>query len=164
MIWLSLFPLVCQGLAMFFDEFYFHKKRGLPAWERIGHPIDSLSVLVTIGIPVWVNFSESMLTVYVVMALFSSLLVTKDEFVHSDHCQAGENWLHAVLFVLHPLVFLSVGLLWYLRDADFALFDSETFVPSKNLLGHALLGQWALVLFFLTYQIVYWNFLWQKKH
>ena len=39
------------------------------------------------------------------------LLRPKDEFVHSELCEPAENWLHAVLFILHPICFLSAELI-----------------------------------------------------
>ncbi len=38
-------PFVLQGLVMVVDEFIIHEKRGLPSWERYGHPLDSFTVL-----------------------------------------------------------------------------------------------------------------------
>ncbi|MBU6446621.1 MAG: hypothetical protein KGQ49_04415, partial [Verrucomicrobia bacterium] len=79
---LSLFPFALQAICMLFDESYFHIRRGLPLWERIGHPIDTLSVLICMGFVLWVPFSKETLIVYILLAAFSSILVTKDEFVH----------------------------------------------------------------------------------
>ncbi len=39
-------PFALQGLAILVDEFYFHRRRGLPIWERWGHPLDTLSLLI----------------------------------------------------------------------------------------------------------------------
>ncbi|HWU42647.1 MAG TPA: hypothetical protein VN132_04380, partial [Bdellovibrio sp.] len=36
---------ILQGSIMLIDEFFFHHKRGLPRWERIGHPLDTITVL-----------------------------------------------------------------------------------------------------------------------
>ena len=46
MKFLLLAPMIIQGLFMFVDEFYYHHKRGLPRWERMGHPADTISVLI----------------------------------------------------------------------------------------------------------------------
>jgi hypothetical protein len=108
-----LVPVVLQMLAMFVDEFVFHRARGLPRWERIGHPLDTLSAALCYGWLVLVPLSTPYaLGVYVGLCAFSCLFITKDEFVHARLCQPLEAWLHAVLFVLHPLVFLAFGLIW----------------------------------------------------
>ena len=102
-----------QGLAMFFDEFYFHRKRGLPLWEKLGHPLDSLSVICCYVFLFFYEYSEAHLWIYIGLSVFSSLLITKDEFVHTSKCEASENWLHALLFVIHPVTLFVAGILWY---------------------------------------------------
>ena len=97
---------------MVFDEGYFHVRRGLPKWERIGHPIDTFSVFSA-----WVTsslspFQPKRSSSTSLLAAFSSILVTKDEFVHKDHCPASENWLHAILFTLHPITLTCAGFIW----------------------------------------------------
>ena len=131
---------------MFFDEFYFHRKRGLPLWERIGHPIDSLSVLVCYSFIYFQPPTEANMKIYIALCAFSCLLVTKDEFVHTQHCEARENWLHAVLFVLHPITFLAAGMIW-----------------KDHLNPQFIAAQPLVILLFMTYQILYWSPLWNKK-
>ncbi len=146
---------------MFYDEFYFHHKRGLPRWERIGHPLDTLSVIAALSVPVFLRVSVQNIIVFCLLALISSFLVTKDEFVHSQECSPAENWLHAILFVLHPLVFLSTGIFWVERDTQQITATLSTgqlaWIPSL------LMGQLCVTCFFMIYQTLYWNFLWKKK-
>lgn len=132
-------PFLLQALAMMFDEFYFHHRRGLPSWERIGHPIDTVSVLVCYIYVLVQPYDSNELWIYITLCGISCLLITKDEFVHTRECEASENWLHALLFVLHPISFLSAGLLWQQNDLDF------------------LKIQTLLISFFLIYQILYWG-------
>jgi hypothetical protein len=133
--------VLLQGLAILFDEFYFHHRRGLPKWERIGHPLDSLTVLVCFAFLIFFEPSEFNLWMYAGLAVFSCVFVTKDEAVHLKHCTAAENWLHSTLFILHPLVFIAAGMLWYSQSAN-SLLVIQTFV----------------LVAFLIYQIGYWNF------
>ena len=77
------------------DEFYFHVKRGLPKWERIGHPLDTLTVLACFAFILIFPYSSLNLKIYIGLALFSCVFVTKDEFVHKECCPASEQWLHA---------------------------------------------------------------------
>jgi hypothetical protein len=133
--------VLLQGLAILFDEFYFHHRRGLPKWERIGHPLDSLTVLVCFAFLIFFEPSEFNLWMYAGLAVFSCVFVTKDEAVHLKHCTAAENWLHSILFILHPLVFIAAGMLWYSQSAN-SLLVIQTFV----------------LVAFLIYQIGYWNF------
>lgn len=137
---LLLIPIVLQGVVMVVDEGWFHRRRGLPRWERIGHPLDTLTIAACIG---WLLIASpgdaNALAIYIALAAGSTLFVTKDEPIHARLCSAGEHWLHAVLFVLHPIVLAAFGLLWWT--------------------GHhtILLGQLAVTLAFLGYQIVYWT-------
>lgn len=140
-------PFCVQIFAMMFDEFYFHWKRGLPKWERIGHPLDTLSIVAAIGYIVVVPYSRSALLPYILLAILSCLLVTKDEWVHRKHCNGKEQWLHALLFLNHPLVLLAMGFLWQRQGS------ARSF----------LLIQFVMTILFCLYQIVYWNFIWKEK-
>ena len=131
---------------MVVDEFYFHKKRGLPRWERIGHPLDTLSVFLCLLVPATLSPTPGHLQLYFVLAAFSCLFVTKDEFVHGELCTAGENWLHALLYLFHPLCFIAAAMIW--RSGEHVGF---------------LQGQVVVIGVFMIYQIVYWNFLWKPR-
>jgi 2-polyprenyl-6-hydroxyphenyl methylase/3-demethylubiquinone-9 3-methyltransferase len=134
-------PLFIQGLAMLFDEFYFHRKRGLPKWERLGHPIDTLSVLLCFGylaLSTAITFNPA---IYLGLAIFSCLLITKDEFVHVEKCTASESWLHAVLFILHPVVLFVCYKIAYDPNLQFFFYI-----------------QFALAGLMFLYQIIFWNF------
>lgn len=139
MIWIYI-PFALQGLAMFFDELYFHRKRGLPLWEKIGHPIDSLSVFFCYLYLYLQTPTINNLYVYIGLSAFSCVLVTKDEFVHTEKCEAKENWLHAFLFILHPITFLAAGLIWWQNL-------NATFIQLQPLVIFA----------FMAYQIIYWS-------
>ena len=142
---LAAVPLGMQALATVADEFYFHRRRGLPRWERIGHPLDTLTVLACFAIALALPLTAASLRTYVALAAFSCLFVTKDEIVHAKYCEPFEHWVHALLFVLHPIVLASMGYLW-LKDAR-AL----------------MLVQGALTLAFGLYQTLYWNTSWIRS-
>jgi hypothetical protein len=139
-------PSALQACAMLVDEGWFHRRRGLPKWERLGHPLDTFSAAACYA---WIVVERPSdphaLAVYATMALLSCLLITKDEFVHARRCEPGELWLHAVLFVLHPIVFLALGLLWLAGDA-----------------GEFLRAQLVVTLGFAAYQIAYWSLPWKR--
>jgi hypothetical protein len=139
--------LVVQAIAIGIDEYVFHLKRGLPKWERIGHPIDTLSVLACVAFVLFVPYSPSLIKVYVSLAVLSCLMVTKDEFIHKHVCPAAEQWLHAVLFVNHSLVLIALGLMWP-AASEFSLF---------------LWIQGSLTALFFLYQVIYWNWIWKES-
>ncbi len=136
-------PVLLQGILMVYDE-SLHRRRGLGAWERWGHPLDTLSVFIPLTIAAVFEFSETTLQIFIAAAAVSCVLVTKDEFVHTRECDAREHWVHAALFVLHPLVFVATGALWWLNPSDVVLASQP----------------WILGVFF-TYQIIFWSYLWK---
>lgn len=140
-------PLILQAALILFDEFHFHHKRGLARWERIGHPLDILTLVAGLAFTLLVPVSAGAAGVFAAWAVFSCVFVTKDEWVHAGRCVGGEHWVHAMLFMAHPLVFLSVGWMW-----------AQGMEPAYRWVPLAL-----MVLFFL-YQVVYWNFIRCEKN
>ncbi len=139
-------PFILQAIAMIFDELYFHKKRGLGLWEKLGHPLDTLTVIVCFAYIITNTYSENNLYIFMGLSFFSSVFVTKDEFVHTELCDAKENWLHAFLFILHPICFISAAYLW-----------------KNNLYMNFIIGQLVLLTIVMFYQIFYWSLSWKKQ-
>lgn len=151
MHYLIMIPFIVQALAIGFDEYYFHIKRGLPLWERIGHPIDTFTVLSCFLFALLVPYSPVALKWYIGLAVFSCLMVTKDEWVHKHVCPASEQWLHACLFLNHPIILTAVGLIW-----------ANWFSQSESLHSFLVMQACFTALFF-SYQVIYWNFIWKEK-
>ncbi|MEK2689705.1 hypothetical protein [Bdellovibrio sp. GT3] len=131
---------ILQGLLIFVDEVFYHHKRGLPRWERIGHPMDTATVILCLLFLSFAPKTETNEYIYYGLAIFSSVFITKDEWVHHKHCSAEEMWLHALLFVVHPLLLFSAISLW----------ESHSHFVLMMALG---------VVVFFIYQIVFWNFI-----
>jgi hypothetical protein len=134
-------PFFLQGGAMFFDEFYFHRKRGLGLWERRGHPLDTLTVIFCYLFLLLFKYSDTNIAIYLGLAIFSCLFVTKDEFIHARECSPGEHWLHSFLFILHPIILASAGLIWF-----------------HNIGNNFIFIQFCFCVLFFLYQVVYWSF------
>ena len=137
-------PFFVQFVVITVDEFYFHWRRGLPRWERLGHPLDTLTVIAALAYPLIFPFSRTHLACYSALAAFSAFFVTKDEFVHKECCSAHEQWLHALLFLNHPLVLIAVAFLW--------VKGASLFLVTQLVAG----------LLFCFYQTIYWNFIWKQ--
>lgn len=139
---LLLVPAGLQAAAMAVDEGWFHLRRGLPRWERIGHPVDTATVAACYGwlLAVWSSRTSVAVGVYAALAVLSCLVVTKDEWKHARLCGPGEHWLHAVLFVLHPVVLAAFGAWWWYGGGR-----------------GVVIAQLALTAGFGVFQIVYWN-------
>jgi hypothetical protein len=147
-------PFVLHALCMAVDEFYFHYRRGLSRWERLGHPLDTLTVFVCQAWLCWQSPSAFSVSVYVALCVISCLFVTKDEFVHQRECTGGEHWMHAAMFTLHPLVLAAAGLLWSAA--------SLPFIVAEGWEASALRGNLVIIFCFGLYQLIFWNWLWQR--
>ncbi len=161
---LILIPFFVQILAIGIDEFYFHRKRGLPKWERIGHPLDTLTVLICFAFLLFVPYSPLTLKIYIGLSAFSCLFVTKDEFVHKECCSASEQWLHALLFLNHPIVLTAAGLIWPIASGG----SEPSWLIGLSLytdtLRVSLIAQTGGIAMFLIYQTLYWNvYRWKDK-
>lgn len=131
-----------QGILSLVDEFFFHRWRPLPRWERIGHPLDTLSLAGCVTFAAYVDTGTRSAWILLGGCAFSCLLVTKDEWVHSRLVGPAEGWIHALLFVIHPVVCFAVFGVWYAADP------------------HGVLPPLAVILFsYAAYQFVYWNLL-----
>ena len=148
-------PFFLQMLVIFLDEVLFHIKRDLPKWERIGHPLDTLTVIACFAFVWWVPYDRSLIAWYIALALFSTVFVTKDEFVHKEHCPAAEQWLHAILFVNHSIVLSVLGLIWPHLHA----IEIFTFLPPIDQLNFLVISQLIGAVLFCIYQVIYWNFI-----
>ncbi len=136
---LAIAAALVQAALMFFDEWWFHRARGLPRWERVGHPLDTLTVAACYA---WLSLAPripSSTYAYAGLAAFSCLFVTKDEVVHQRLCTRAECWLHAMLFVVHPIVLALFALAWLAGDVWLVRV------------------QLALTIALASYQFVYWN-------
>lgn len=144
MKWLYV-PFLIQGFIMGVDE-VLHLRRKLPRWERIGHPLDTLTVVTPYIFVLMTSYTETMAKFYIGLCLFSCLFVTKDEFIHAKSCSPFEQWLHSLLFILHPMTFLCAGMIW--KDD-----------PKDNF----LIMQASLIVVFFIYQTLRWNFSWEVQ-
>ncbi len=136
-------PFILQALVIFMDE-EFHKKRCLGIWERLGHPLDTITVLLPLMFSLLNPFTDTNSWTYFFMSFFSCLFITKNEFIRSTVCSPGEHWLHALLFILHPLVLLAAFFQWKNGNND-----------------HVLIIQCLLTGLFLIYQIIRWSIPWK---
>ena len=143
MLALVLAAFALQALAMAVDEGVFHRRRGLPRWERIGHPLDSATVLACYAWLLGAAPTRENAFVYAGLTGFSSLFVAKDEPIHARRCEPGELRLHALLFVLHPSVLLGAGWIWW----------NGTPPLRAGLLG----GAFTLTAVWMIFQTAYWN-------
>ncbi|HSY24490.1 MAG TPA: hypothetical protein VK841_20325 [Polyangiaceae bacterium] len=157
-------PLSIQAVAMGFDELHFHRRRGLGRWERLGHPLDTLTLLACLVWILAVPASKRSALVYAALATLSCLFITKDEFVHTKTCGPAEHWLHALLFVVHPVVLLTYAWLWpSLHGASPSPWDAWAAAPSPSFAGNVVWTAFAASAGFCVYQLTYWNGPWTPR-
>lgn len=130
-----------QGLLFAVDEFICHRRRNLGRWERLGHPVDAIFLCIPLAIAAFGRFSDWKAVLFVAFSIASCAMVTKDEWVHSRECGGLESWIHSLMFMVHPVIFIFVGLSWYL--------DENSFVRRGLPFVAVLVG---------VYQLLYWNF------
>jgi hypothetical protein len=85
------------------------------------------------------------------------LFVIKDEFVHADVCAPAQH-VHAVLFVVHPLLFAVLALL---RSLYHAPAGAIAWLEQVRGRASALPIQAAFLTLYMIYQAVYWNLIWK---
>jgi hypothetical protein len=165
---LAILPFLIHGLGMLVDELWFHRRRGLPAWERWGHPLDTLTVLACYALALALPPTRNGLFLYAGAAIVSTLFITKDEWIHARHCGGGESWLHACLFALHPVLLAIAGAWRFLPGFGPSGFGPVLGSgpglgpgPDHAFFGTFLLIQIALTGAFLGYQLLYWNGPWK---
>ena len=112
MIALAYVAFAAQGALMMVDENWFHRRRDLPRWERIGHPVDTAVFLAALGWACLAPRSPANVAVFAGLSVASCLIITKDEWIHAGRCSGGEQWVHAVLFVIHPVALLGANAIW----------------------------------------------------
>lgn len=143
---MELVPFFLQGVILAVDEFYCHQRREMRKWERWGHPLDTLTFAACIVVLVALPPNDFNLRIYSALAVFSCLFITKDEWEHRSLSTSFENWLHSLLFMLHPVVLISAGYLWW---------NAQQLEFLRVVLAGALV--------FALYQLIFWNF-WRKAH
>ena len=113
-------PFLLFSAVLSVDEMYYHRKRGLPKWERVGHPIDALASAFAWA---WIALNDynpndpTNLYVYIGLVAFACFLSTKDEWIHSELCPPGEQWMHSMMFMLNPTHFFVGGFIWVCAPA-----------------------------------------------
>jgi hypothetical protein len=163
MLYLVTLPFLVQSIVITLDETLFHIKRGLPKWERIGHPLDTLTILICLGYVLCVPYSPFHLKIYCALSIFSCVFVTKDEFIHKECCPATEQWLHAFLFINHPILLTATGLIWPTLHGNQAPSWLSSWLDNPEFLKFFLIFQAAFATLFFLYQTIYWNFIWKEK-
>jgi hypothetical protein len=82
--------------------------------------------------------------------------------VHRVRCSAAEQWLHSILFMLHPLVLASAFFLWPAIRSGLSV-PSSSFVRFFGFERAFLISVLVLMAGFGVYQYGYWNLRWRPR-
>lgn len=153
-------PIILQFLIVGFDEVYYHNKRPLQRSEQLGHALDTLTVLLPFALILFVPPTAFAVLAYTLLSIFSCLFITKDELGYHNLCEAGERWLHAMAFTLHPLVFVAAGLLWPAMRLSTASNQMVGLIRYRGDEMYFLAGNAALLLLFGIYEVFPRDIIW----
>lgn len=149
--WTTAAPLlwVTHGCITMYDELFLHRKRGLTLYEARLHWIDTALVVFVQALAVFCEPTGFTMTLYLLAAILSCLSITKEEWLHREVCSGSEHWLHAMMFMLHPLSLLAAGITWQRLDRPLIhLADWRLNVLLVYTAGTAI---------FLVYEMFYWR-------
>jgi hypothetical protein len=157
MYYLVVFFLIFHCSLLCLDEFYFHYRRGLPKWEIIGHPLDTLTILFGILFLKYRSYSEDNLKIYIIISFFSCIFVTKDELLHHKLCTTGEMWVHGLLLICHPIIFICAAYIkWFPHSPqDKYFYQLMSLNRSFNQLPNTMM-------LILVYEIIFWSVVWKR--
>ena len=142
---------ITHGLLYFYDEYILHKRRGLSQIEINNGIFDALLFLPTVGITIFCPFTETLKWVYLSLAFLSCVSIIKNELFYPP-LEKRERVAHAGLYVLHPLILYAFYISW---ERNFFTTNISYWMLQ---LGYFGLGSKAL-----TYHIIYWNYIFERK-
>jgi len=106
-------PFIIQAILFGMDEFCYHRNRFIPLLEKWGHVLDTLVFLICIYYALYKDYRKRREWKYIFWFVLSCLVVLKEESIHYMlPISLGEQWLHSILFVLHPILLGSLGYFW----------------------------------------------------
>lgn len=143
-ILLALF--ITQVAIMAFDEFHYHRRRGLEKFERWSHLADTTLFFAAVILPMLLIPSPFNIGIYIFFAVASAVITTKDEWIHIRSCSGGEQWCHSILFLLHGAILVVLGILWNMDASSLILRTLP--IP---------VGLWGI------YQFFYWNVFYENS-
>jgi hypothetical protein len=153
-------PIIMQMLIVSFDEVYYHNKRPLKRSEQLGHALDTLTVLLPLALMLFIPPTTFTVLAYTILSIFSCLFITKDELGYHHCCEAGERWLHAMAFTLHPLAFIGAGLLWPAIHLSASTNRMAELIRYRGDEVYFIAGNAALLLLFGIYEVIPRDIIW----
>lgn len=144
--------LILLHVALYsLDEHYFNKKRDHSKFETISVVLDGILFLIPMLMATFIDFDEKWVLPYKLAGALSMISVVKNEVFHKI-LQLRERLTHACLYVLHPIILFTFYESW---KNDY--FNEN---PNFWMLQLAYVGFGIKTV---TYQLIYWNYVREKK-
>lgn len=141
-----------HGILFTFDEYIVHKKRSLSQKEVNSGLIDGVLFLSTVALTLFTKFSSLLEIIYISLGFLSCVAIIKHEMFLPPDITKRERVIHAVLYILHPLILYAFYVSW---KSDF--FNTNLTYWMMQL-GYFALGFKAI-----TYHVIYWNYVYERN-
>ncbi len=134
-----------------YDEYFLKRKRELSQAEINSGILDGILFLFVVSLTIFTTFSESLGYIYIGFSGLSCISIVKNEFFYPKDIERVERIVHALLYVLHPLILYCFYASWKM---GFFVSDMTYWMLQ---LCYLILGVKTV-----TYHIVYWNYIHRK--
>jgi hypothetical protein len=148
---MTIFLMIIHVALITLDEHYFNKNRFHSKYEIWSILVDGILFLIPILFATFVPFNAKWVILYKTLAALSMVSIIKNEFFYKDLCK-WERLTHACLYVLHPIILFNFYESW----------QNNFFQNNMNFWMFQLLYV-GLGVKTLTYQVIYWNYIHEKK-
>ena len=145
------FTTIVHSLLYSYDEYILNKKRDLSQNEINHGMIDGFLYIATVSFTIFAPFTALFSKIYIAFAALSCISIILNEYFFPA-LKRTERLVHAALYVLHPLILYAFYVSW-----------SQNFFKTNP--TYWMLQLCYLVLCFkaVTYHVIYWNYIHQKK-
>jgi hypothetical protein len=150
LIFITIITLGHAGLFAY-DEYALKRKRSLSQSEINSALIDGFLFLSIVALTIFTNFSSTLSYVYIGLAVLSCASIIKNEFFYPDTIKREERVVHALMYVLHPLILYCFYTSWSMN-----FFITNMTYWTMQLL-YLILGFKTI-----TYHVIYWNYIHKK--
>lgn len=143
--------IILHVILMNLDEHYFNKNRAHSRYEILSVISDGILFLIPLLIAIFVSYDESWSIIYKTLGAISMISIVKNELFYKG-LDVRERLTHACLYVLHPIILFTFYESWQNN-----YFDTHT-------------NFWMIQLVYvglgfktICYQLIYWNYIHEKK-
>lgn len=141
-----------HALVFFYDEYILHKKRVLSQKEVNSGLIDGLLFLSTVAMTLFTTYTKQLGYLYIALGFLSCLAILKHELFLPSDISPKERLVHAILYVLHPLILYAFYTSWKMN------FFATNLTYWMLQLGYFALGFKAI-----SYHVIYWNYIYERN-